>query len=51
MYIQPWQIFAGGCVCGSFVTVLVTVFIVLRMAVRSGVRVEKVEGDEENGTE
>ena len=43
MYLAPWQIFAGGCVCGVFISVIVLVIVVLRIAFRSGVRIEREE--------
>jgi hypothetical protein len=55
MYLQPWQIFAGGCVCGVFISVLILLIVVIRFALRAGVRIEaedceeKDKGDTENG--
>ena len=36
MYLAPWQIFAGGCVCGALITLIVLVAI------------EHVNGDDDN---
>ena len=48
MYLQPWQIFAGGCVCGVVITLVVIILILIRLAFRGGVKVEKVEKDKED---
>ena len=50
MYLAPWQIFAFGCVCGVVITLIVLAIAIANMVMRSGVRVEKVEEEEdENG--
>lgn len=43
MYLQPWQIFAGGCVCGVFISALIMLIVIIRFALRAGVRVEREE--------
>ena len=43
MYLAPWQIFAGGCVCGIFISLAVLLIVVLRIAFKSGVKVERGE--------
>ena len=46
MYLQPWQIFAGGCVCGVFISALIMLTVIIRFALkagRAGVRVEREE--------
>ena len=43
MYLAPWQIFAGGCVCGIFISLTVLLIVVLRIAFKSGVKIEKEE--------
>ena len=50
MYLAPWQIFAGGCVCGALITFIVLVAILIRIVTHAGVRVEKVkQEDKDNG--
>ena len=48
MYLQPWQIFASGCICGIIISVIVLITIVLRIAYRSGVRIEKEDREEKD---
>lgn len=43
MYLQPWQIFFGGILCGIFISAVILTVIVLRIAFRSGVTIEKEE--------
>lgn len=49
MYLAPWQIFASGCVCGVLITLIVLIAVILGFARRSGVRVERMKGDKDNG--
>ena len=48
MYLQPWQIFAGGCVCGALITFIILAVIVIRFATHAGVRVERAQEDDKN---
>lgn len=48
MYLQPWQIFLGGCLCGIFIAFIVITLIIIRIAVKSGVRIEKEEEKKNN---
>lgn len=48
MYLAPWQIFAGGCVCGALITLIVLIAIVVGIVKRSGVKVKHVDGDDDN---
>lgn len=48
MYLAPWQIFAGGCVCGALITLIVLIAIVVGIVRHSGVKVEHVDGDDDN---
>lgn len=41
MYLQPWQIFVSGCLCGIFISALVLTVAVVRIALKSGVRINK----------
>ena len=47
MYLLPWQIFVMGCICGVVISVIVMISILLRLAFRGGVKVERVEHDKE----
>ena len=47
MYLAPWQIFAFGCVCGVVITLIVLAIAIANMVMRSGVKVERVENEEE----
>lgn len=47
MYLAPWQIFAFGCVCGVVITLIVLAIAIANMVMRSGVKVERVEKEEE----
>ena len=49
MYLAPWQIFLGGCVCGAFITLVILAVILIRIVARSGVRVEHVKEEQDNG--
>lgn len=48
MYLAPWQIFAMGCVCGVFISAVIIVIALLRLAFKSGVRIEKEERGKDN---
>lgn len=48
MYLQPWQIFAGGCVCGAFITLLGIIVFIVSSITHAGVRVEKLDKQEED---
>ena len=45
MYLTPWQIFALGCVCGVFITLLILVGLIIRWVKQAGVNIEKEEED------
>ena len=45
MYLAPWQIFAIGCVCGVFITLLIMIFLIIHFVRRAGVNIEKEEED------
>ena len=45
MYLAPWQIFLGGCICGSLITFIILVLIVIRLATHAGVRIEHTQED------
>ncbi len=47
MYLAPWQIFAFGCVCGVVITLIVLAIAIANMVMRSGVKVERIEKEEE----
>lgn len=52
MYLLPWQIFALGCVSGVFITFFVCTIVIIRIAFRGGVKVEKIEkGENKDGRE
>ena len=48
MYLQPWQIFFGGIICGIIISVIVLITIILRIAYRSGVRIEREDKEEKD---
>ena len=48
MYLVPWQIFVLGCMCGIFIAFFICVLFIFRIALRGGVRMEKIEKREEN---
>ena len=52
MYLQPWQIFAGGCVVGVIIAIIIVVVVIFRIALKQGVDVsvnrDKKE-DKDNG--
>ena len=50
MYLVPWQIFVLGCVCGVFITFFVSCFVIVRLAFKSGVKVEKTNKDKEESS-
>ena len=37
MYLQPWQVFAMGCVIGTFIAIVVLSTIIVRIIGRAGV--------------
>lgn len=43
MYLQPWQIFAGGCVCGALITFIVLIAILINLIKSQGVEIKKEE--------
>ena len=43
MYLQPWQIFLGGCLCGICIAIILLVLIIIGIATHSGVRIEREE--------
>lgn len=45
MYLAPWQIFAIGCVCGVFISLLIMVFLIIQFVRKSGVNIEEEEND------
>ena len=45
MYLAPWQIFAIGCVCGAFITVLVLGAVIIKAIKKLGVELEQEEKD------
>ena len=47
MYLAPWQIFAFGCVCGVVITLIVLAIAIANMVMHSGVKVERIEEEEE----
>ena len=47
MYLQPWQIFLGGCLCGMCITVIVLVAVFIRLATFHGVVVKHGEDEKE----
>ena len=53
MYLLPWQIFVLGCICGVVISLIVFIVLILRIAVRGGVKVEHkiVEREEDNDNE
>lgn len=48
MYLQPWQIFAGGCVVGVVITLFVLGIVIVRLALRGGVGVAVRRDDKED---
>lgn len=38
MYLQPWQVFALGCVIGTLISFIILSTIILRIVGRAGVR-------------
>jgi hypothetical protein len=48
MYLQPWQIFLSGCLCGIFVTFIVLVVVLIRIATYHGVEVRHENNEKEN---
>lgn len=47
MYLQPWQIFAGGCLCGICIAVIVVVVILIRIATYHGVEIRREDDEKE----
>ena len=47
MYLQPWQIFLSGCVCGIVITIIVIIAILIRVITTHGVKVEHVKEEKE----
>ena len=48
MYLQPWQIFAGGCVVGILITLIVLILIVVKFVRHSGVAVIREKEENKN---
>ena len=46
MYLLPWQIFVLGCICGVCISVFVALVFLIRLAFKSGVKVEKINKEE-----
>ena len=41
MIMQPWQLFGMGCICGAFITLLIIILAILRMASVKGVEIKR----------
>lgn len=48
MYLEPWQIFAFGCIVGIIIAIIVFVLIVARIVTHSGVAVIREKTREES---
>lgn len=49
MYLVPWQIFVLGCICGICISVFVLCVLLVRLAFKNGVKVEKVKEEDKDG--